>query len=1347
MKKIISSILIFIFLICIAISVQAKSTVNTALMSNTYQLKDSQEIILTFKFDEYEEITKGVNAYKATLEYDENIFEQVAKSNFKTLNNWNGLEYNPATKEFVSIKKEGSTLPEELIQITLKVKDDIKIAETSIKIKDVVASEGIEDLYANGTEIKIDILREDTPTTNPEDSNSNQDNSNNNTQDTSSNNQGTNNNQATNNNQNSNNSQNNVAQTTPVNGDNLSKNPLPKAGSSYLKLFIFLAIEILIINIIVVKRKQKNLDKEISKNMKMLVTFLVVGIVSLQCFGGIYSIASTTNLKGELNDDGKIDDSDIALLELHLVHLQNLPENKLENADINSDDKITVTDLSLLFQLKDTTAEYEAEIANIETTNYYPNKNEEITLNLRVNTTEGTKVKKVLINNQEYLAKEIEGTNGIYEIKVKTSNSSGINEYHFTQIILDNDETVTVDRKFAVDVLKEKPNIEFFTVEENTTTLKANVSFYLADLDNSIISAEVKILDNSEKVIKEQKLEKGKTDIEFDIVLGGAYKAKFILNYDLDTNQLIDQVKDHAGTEEIVEEIQISKMAYKQSTSMYSWHEQTLVEDADIIYEALHDLNVDTLYQSISSSYLKKEYIEGIVEDYNEQGIEVYRLIGDPSWAYKPDSAKKKIDEINEYNRTVEESAKIKGVNLDIEPHVDDRWDEDPQAAFTQYKNTMIELYDYAKKYDLEVAICTNTWFSSYDGFEELYEKAADTYSIMNYVKSSNIKGIKEEVEIAEKYNKKLETVAHSGADSNETESYHNDGMNKLMEDHKAILETYSYDKLRASYHYFTTIEYLIDKDVYLLLKPDIVDDSGEVLDLSLYTLDGKEVKGYPMKVGSSVSYLFPGVKENISYQVKSTSHSAANSDIITIPESPKGRATLTIELKEKILADQNAYFLMADIDYTESLEDIENPERGFYYPVSIDLTPEGGDVKNLDENLVHLRVGIGAFSKAVNGEKDLEFTQEMLNTLNQNLANIKSNGGSVIIRFAYDNFDGEEDLEPSLEMILTHISQLKTIFSANKDVIAYVELGFFGPWGEMHSSDICTTDNVSKAIDEMLKATPSNMKIGVRTPEYYAAWAKIDRGALNTNITKKGTDSYRIGLYNDGYLGSESDLGTFENREVEIAWLENQAVHTLYGGEVVANRASGTPLNTIDYISKEAFRTHTTYLNSRWNDSVIASWKKEIYNGTDELYKGQSGYLYVANHLGYRFVLRKSELTNNINKNMNLKFKLDIENVGFGNLVNEKEVTIVLEKNGKMCELATNIDPTIWNSTKTTNLNFEVDLPDDIEAGEWNVYLRISQYGNLQNDDNYNCIQFANKGIWNETIGGNYIGKIQVVD
>lgn len=436
-------------------------------------------------------------------------------------------------------------------------------------------------------------------------------------------------------------------------------------------------------------------------------------------------------------------------------------------------------------------------------------------------------------------------------------------------------------------------------------------------------------------------------------------------------------------------------------------------------------------------------------------------------------------------------------------------------------------------------------------------------------------------------------------------------------------------------------------------------------------------------------------------------------------------------------------------LNYTETTETFDNPERGFYTPVYIKYTENNNKVIRESEakkNLIHLRLDIGQFSKAINGKEDIELTQDMLNSFNQTLKMIKENGGTAIVRFAY-TYEGDKNKEPSIDMILTHIKQLCPIFTENQDVISYIELGFFGPWGEMHTSDVCTQENVAKALDVILNNTPEKIKIGVRQPKYYAYWAGIERDKLSKNVTTSGTKEYRVGLYNDGYLGSESDLGTFNNRELEIKWLGNQANHTLYGGEVVANYASGTPLNTVKYMSEEAFKTHTTYLNGIYNDKVLESWKNEKYEGKDQLYKGENGYTYIANHLGYRYVVRKANVQNKVEQGKKLNIELNIENVGFANLINNKIVTIVFVKNDKIYEVKTKIDPTKWESKQIKKLQFEVELPEKLDDGNCNIYLRISQYGNLKIDNNYQCIRFANEGqIWNQDIGANYIGNTTII-
>ncbi len=454
--------------------------------------------------------------------------------------------------------------------------------------------------------------------------------------------------------------------------------------------------------------------------------------------------------------------------------------------------------------------------------------------------------------------------------------------------------------------------------------------------------------------------------------------------------------------------------------------------------------------------------------------------------------------------------------------------------------------------------------------------------------------------------------------------------------------------------------------------------------------------------------------------------------------------------LKTTYALEDNNFNTVSDIDYQEDISNIRNPERGFYEPLNYNLKESGNEVIDSlpDSHLFHLRVGIGAFSSNGKNSQDINITDDALKALKDILTKVKKNNGSVIIRFSYDDFEGKSNTEPaSMNVILKHIEQLGKVLLENRDVVTLIEIGFIGQWGELHDSTLVTNDNISLIVDKLLSVTDCKIRLSLRTPSQYAYWKGInDISKINNDISENGTKAYLVGIYDDGYLGSESDLGTYINREIEVAWLNNQAKHAFFGGELSLNyNFGGLPLNTIEFIQKEGYLTHTTYLNSQWTDAVINSFKIAPYVGDNELYKNSTAYEYLDNHLGYRFVLRNSALTNNIGIGEYLNIKLKIENVGFANLINDKIVSIVLSNDQNVYEIKTNIEPTNWDSLKINEVNMSLDLPADIVKGNYKVYLRISKYANLENDGNYHCIRMANKNIYDSEIGANYIGEVNI--
>lgn len=329
---------------------------------------------------------------------------------------------------------------------------------------------------------------------------------------------------------------------------------LPKTGNGYGKWFILIAIEILIVIAFVSRKKGKRVEEQINKKTKMFMTFLVTGIISIQLVGTIYATVSDYVAKGELNDDGEINYADLHLLELHLVNLKLLPEEKLQNADMNNDDKITVTDLTLLVQKLEKNLDYEVSISDAGQLTYYLNKENDVILKFIGDASYGATIKSVVINGNTYEVKQLED-NYTYEVNLGKEKEAGVKEYHFTSATLDNNKIIETDATIKIEILKAEPKIENYLAEEDINNSKINLSFNLKDTDNSITSAKIEILNEASEVLQVQEIVAGKNNIEVVVEDGKKYKVNFVISYDLDTNTL-EQEEDHSGILEIEKDLE-----------------------------------------------------------------------------------------------------------------------------------------------------------------------------------------------------------------------------------------------------------------------------------------------------------------------------------------------------------------------------------------------------------------------------------------------------------------------------------------------------------------------------------------------------------------------------------------------------------------------------------------------------------------------------------------------------------------------------------------------------------------------------------------------------------------------
>lgn len=84
----------------------------------------------------------GIDAIAAAINYDENVFETLSTSSMVATNEWTPT-YAASTKMLTLKKDTKVSKAETVLTIKLKVKDTINVDSTTIKLQEVVASNGI----------------------------------------------------------------------------------------------------------------------------------------------------------------------------------------------------------------------------------------------------------------------------------------------------------------------------------------------------------------------------------------------------------------------------------------------------------------------------------------------------------------------------------------------------------------------------------------------------------------------------------------------------------------------------------------------------------------------------------------------------------------------------------------------------------------------------------------------------------------------------------------------------------------------------------------------------------------------------------------------------------------------------------------------------------------------------------------------------------------------------------------------------------------------------------------------------------------------------------------------------
>jgi len=274
---------------------------------------------------------------------------------------------------------------------------------------------------------------------------------------------------------------------------------------------------------------------------------------------------------------------------------------------------------------------------------------------------------------------------------------------------------------------------------------------------------------------------------------------------------------------------------------------------------------------------------------------------------------------------------------------------------------------------------------------------------------------------------------------------------------------------------------------------------------------------------------------------------------------------------------------------------------------------------------------------------------------------------------------------------------------------------GGYAPYNTRYSDSIWLPEN---ALPEMHRTHVSYIHGNI-----YASW----KGSVNTWYTTRSTleeaEMYRDDwIYNSTLINEEDPNG-----------------HALDPAKVELIAETSDPEGKTAIVFREV-----GYDNIPFTEELA---KKSTKADVSAFY-GYSCYTYIAAHLGYRFVIRDSKLTANVDNGGVMRFNLDIENTGFGNCVQDKIAQLVIVQDGEEIAAITlnqAADANAWLTQTTSDVDFEVRLPNTLEAGEYDAYLRVCNVKFDGTPNTKTCVQFANNKVYDKKLGANRIGSFTV--
>jgi hypothetical protein len=413
-----------------------------------------------------------------------------------------------------------------------------------------------------------------------------------------------------------------------------------------------------------------------------------------------------------------------------------------------------------------------------------------------------------------------------------------------------------------------------------------------------------------------------------------------------------------------------------------------------------------------------------------------------------------------------------------------------------------------------------------------------------------------------------------------------------------------------------------------------------------------------------------------------------------------------------------------ATYTYTASTNLILNPERGLYLHAGpLEDGTNYDTIRDQGSTLCYSNIKLDDFRSA-------SISASYLQEIGDAFSRMRAAGIKCVLRITYNS--SLTGADTTLAWMETHLQQLQPVLAGNSDVIAFVQAGMIGAWGEWHSSSsgLDTPEGREAVYGLLCTYMPAGKFIQIRTPGYVNELVGLDTDPIDDSTAFSGTPRARIAHHNDAWVSSITDMGTYPApygaREALKEQIESHTKYAPWGGE------SAQLYDGFDHVFAlaEAERFHATYLNATYNPDVINAF---IAAGAWDEFKEK---------LGYRIELTSAVLPDALVAGSGFSFEIRLQNSGWAPFYNPRPVILrILSGSVILQEIELSADPRFWrpesgeiiisntahaaSTTAPEHLGFALWMPDPSPG--------------LQARPAYS-VRFANDTVWDSDRGHNVL-------